>query len=129
MFDLCSGPTLLVGMDTPQFSLKHLAGVFDHWPHNVDAWFGPATDGGFWALGLRDPDGDLVRGVTMSREDTGAIQLSRLTETGLRVRLLPSLTDVDTVDSAAAVAAIAPYSAFASTLAGFSVREPVGVAS
>jgi glycosyltransferase A (GT-A) superfamily protein (DUF2064 family) len=129
LFDLCTGPTLLVGMDTPQLSCEHLAPVFDSWPEDVDAWFGPATDGGFWALGLRNPNGDLVRGVPMSRDDTGVIQLCRLTTAGLRVRLLPPLTDVDTVDSARAVAAIAPYGEFAATLNGFGARELTGARS
>jgi glycosyltransferase A (GT-A) superfamily protein (DUF2064 family) len=129
LFDVCTGPTLLVGMDTPQLSREHLAQVFDNWPDDVDAWFGPATDGGFWALGLRVPNGDLVRGVPMSRDDTGVIQLCRLTAAGLRVRLLPPLTDVDTVDSANEVAMIAPGGEFAATLAGFGVREPVGALS
>ena len=127
VFDLCTGPVLLVGMDTPQFTAEHLSGVFEEWPDDVDAWFGPATDGGFWALGLRVPDGDLVRGIPMSRDDTGVLQLCRLTAAGLRVRLLPPLTDVDTVDSAMEVAAIAPDSAFASVFGGFSIGAPVGV--
>jgi hypothetical protein len=126
LFDLCEGPTLLVGMDTPQLTPKHLAPVFDEWSPDVDAWFGPATDGGFWALGLREPTGDLLRGVPMSRDDTGAIQLCRLASAGLRVRLLPPLTDVDTIDSAEAVAAIAPHTSFAAALAGMSVLETVG---
>jgi uncharacterized protein len=129
IFDICSGPTLLVGMDTPQLSRKHLAQVCDNWPTDVDAWFGPATDGGFWALALREPNGELVRGVPMSREDTGVIQLGRLHAAGLRVRLLPPLTDVDTLESANEVAAIAPYSEFAATLAAFDVRQPVGARS
>jgi uncharacterized protein len=129
IFDACSGPTLLVGMDTPQLSRKHLAQVCEDWPTDVDAWFGPATDGGFWALALREPNGDLVRGVPMSREDTGLIQLGRLHAAGLRVRLLPPLTDVDTLESANQVAELAPHSTFAATLARFDVREPVGALS
>jgi uncharacterized protein len=129
LFDQCDGPTLLVGMDTPQLSREHLAQVFDQWPDDVDAWFGPAADGGFWALGLRDPRGNLVRGVPMSRDDTGAIQLCRLASAGLRVRLLAPLTDVDTAESAQQVAAAAPGSSFAATLATFSARESVGTLS
>ena len=100
IFDHCAGPTVLIGMDTPQVTAELLAPVFDVWPAEVDAWFGPAADGGFWALALREPDGDLIRGVPMSRDDTGARQLERLHATGLRVRMLPTLTDVDTIDDA-----------------------------
>jgi glycosyltransferase A (GT-A) superfamily protein (DUF2064 family) len=126
VFDQMTGPTLLVGMDTPQLSYRHLAHLFENWPTDIDAWFGPAEDGGFWALGLREPNGDLIRGVPMSQDDTGARQLDRLDAAGLMVALLPTLTDVDTIDSAEQVAAIAPHTEFAKTLNRFAVREPSG---
>lgn len=119
IFDACSGPTLLVGMDTPQLTAADLSPAFDDWPPDVDAWFGPAADGGFWALGMREPRGDLIRGVPMSRGDTGAVQRERLRTAGLRVSTLPVLTDVDTIDSAREVAALAPRTLFARTLAAF----------
>lgn len=105
-FAQCAGPTLLLGMDTPQLRPEHLTPVLtDTAWQEVDAWYGPATDGGFWALGLATPRPDLVRGVPMSRRDTGALQRRRLVEAGLRVGDLPPLTDVDTATDAAQVAA------------------------
>jgi uncharacterized protein len=127
IFDECSGPTLLVGMDTPQLTVGMLNRPFGSWPADVDAWIGPATDGGFWALGMRDPRGDLIRGVPMSRADTGAIQRARLEEAGLRVGTLQSLTDVDTIDSAWCVAESAPLTSFAALLSG--LAAPVARAS
>lgn len=97
-------PLVLIGMDTPQVTpalLAAAAGALD----GRDAVFGPAADGGFWLLGLRRPDARLLRGVPMSRPDTGAAQLARLRGAGLRVATLPELTDVDTPRDAAAVAA------------------------
>lgn len=128
-FDGCTEPALLIGMDTPQVSAAVLAPIFADWPADVDAWFGPAADGGFWALALRDPDGDLIRGVPMSRSDTGAHQLARLRGAGLRVRLLPTLTDVDHIEDARQVAALAPNGRFAATLAGFGTPVPSGARS
>lgn len=71
-FDRLTGPMLLVGMDTlnstrPRWRAPSLIGLDE-----VDAFFGPADDGGYWAIGLREPDGALVRGVPMSRVDTGS---------------------------------------------------------
>jgi glycosyltransferase A (GT-A) superfamily protein (DUF2064 family) len=109
------GPVLLVGMDTPLLTVRHLTG---DWTGH-DAWFGPAADGGFWALGLHTPDPGLVRGIPMSRDDTGALQRRRLTEAGLRVGHLPELRDVDTSDDARAVAAECPGSRFEARLGGF----------
>ncbi|MEU1621660.1 DUF2064 domain-containing protein [Streptomyces sp. NPDC005722] len=116
-FALCHrGPALLVGMDTPQLTVELLAeaGRDGH-----DAWFGPAADGGFWALGFAEPGraAALVRGVPMSTDRTGATQRRRLVEAGLSVRDLPVLRDVDTGPDAAEVAACCPPgSHFAATL-------------
>lgn len=115
IFDSCTGPVMLVGMDTPQLTAADLAPLQSD-GSEIDAWYGPAADGGFWALGMRDPRGDLIRGVPMSREDTGAIQLDRLVSAGLRVSRLAQLTDVDTIADARAVAAQAPHTRFAHEL-------------
>lgn len=116
--DELTGPMLLVGMDTPHLDASVLASAFP-WPSGVDAFFGPADDGGFWALGLREPRGGLVRGVPMSRDDTGALQLNRLVEAGLTVYRLPSMRDVDTADDLPVAAARAPR--LAAALAGCGV--------
>ncbi|MFD9907740.1 DUF2064 domain-containing protein [Streptomyces sp. NPDC059063] len=117
-FARCAGPTVLIGMDTPQVTPALLAPALaaDAW-RAADAWFGPAADGGFWALGLAEPDPELLRGVPMSTPSTGAIQRARLSAAGLRVRDLPVLWDVDTADDAARVAAAAPHTRFAAELA------------
>lgn len=106
-------PVLLIGMDTPQVSPVLLHVDWSGSQAGVDAVFGPAADGGFWALGLRRPDPSLVLGVAMSQPDTGRRQRDRLTAAGLRVVDLPTLTDVDTVEDIAGVAELAPGSRFA----------------
>jgi glycosyltransferase A (GT-A) superfamily protein (DUF2064 family) len=126
IFDECEGPTVLIGMDTPQLTAADLAPVFTEWPDGIDAWFGPASDGGFWSLALAEPNGDLIRGVPMSRDDTGAIQFQRLADAGLRVGTLPTLTDVDTIDNAREVAELAPNGLFAATLRAFENAQPGG---
>lgn len=108
------GPTMLIGMDTPQLTPPHLSVDFS----GTDAWFGPAADGGFWGLALREPDPALVLGIPMSRTDTGALQLARLRAAGLRVGLLPTLRDVDTADDAAAVAAVCASTGVGGNFAG-----------
>lgn len=117
-FSLCDdGPALLVGMDTPQLTPALLA---DAGRDGHDALFGPAADGGFWALGLAEPSraGALVRGVPMSTDRTGAIQRGRLAEAGMAIRDLPLLRDVDTEADATSVAGLCPPgSNFATVLA------------
>lgn len=106
---LTARPLLILGMDTPQLCPEQLAPLLSDWatpaplPHR-GAWFGPASDGGFWALGLYRPDGGLLRGVDMSTPQTGAQQLARLAGAGLEVGLLPILRDVDYFSDALAAA-------------------------
>ncbi|MEV6583569.1 DUF2064 domain-containing protein [Streptomyces sp. NPDC051582] len=109
------GPALLIGMDTPQVTPELLARGLDF--AGTDSWFGPALDGGFWALGLAEPDPALLLGVPMSVPHTGAVQRRRLSASGRTVRDLPALRDVDTPDDAAQVAASAPGTRFAALYA------------
>jgi uncharacterized protein len=108
-FAAVRGPALLIGMDTPQVTPSLLT---VDW-RAADAVFGPAADGGFWALGLREPDPALLRGVPMSTSATGTVQRARLVAAGLRVAELPPLRDVDTAADALAVAREAPHTRFA----------------
>jgi glycosyltransferase A (GT-A) superfamily protein (DUF2064 family) len=61
----------------------------------ADAAFGPASDGGFWLLGLRQPDWSLVAGLPAPGEGAaqagGRLLLERLAAAGLRVALAPRL--------------------------------------
>jgi glycosyltransferase A (GT-A) superfamily protein (DUF2064 family) len=126
MLDHCTGPTVLIGMDTPQLDAQVLRDMFARWAAEdedeatdavtTDVFFGFANDGGFWTLGMREPDGSLIRGVPMSQDDTGRVQLDRLKAAGLRVSLVPELVDVDTIDDARTVATLAPHTRFAETL-------------
>ena len=72
------GPVVQIGMDTPQVEPAHLleaAAALD--AHDVV--LGPAEDGGWWLLGLRDPsDAAMLVGVPMSTPDTFAHTRSAL---------------------------------------------------
>jgi rSAM/selenodomain-associated transferase 1 len=104
-FEDAGGPTLLIGMDTPQVTPALLEdGLRALAPPEVDAVLGPALDGGYWAIGLRRPDRRAFLGVPMSEPRTGRAQLQRLRSLRLRVQLLPSLRDVDLIEDARAAA-------------------------
>jgi len=112
-FEDAGGPTLLIGMDTPQVTpgllrdgLRALAAP------GTDAVLGPALDGGYWAIGLSRPDARAFLGVPMSTSRTGDAQLERLDSLGLRVRLLPALRDVDEIEDARAAARSGPGTRF-----------------
>jgi len=125
LFDEVDGPLLMIGMDTPQVTPELLAPAVNGWRDDIDAWFGFASDGGFWALGMREPNGALIRGVAMSEAETGRDQLERLLEADLRVKLLAEINDVDSIDDAREVAAIAPDGRFAEVFERVSLRAGV----
>jgi uncharacterized protein len=111
--DAGPGPVVQVGMDTPQVTADLLQAVADALAGD-DAVLGPAPDGGWWVLGLRDPaHAEALVGVPMSTahtyDDTRAALLAR----GLRVGTTATLRDVDDAADAEAVAAAAPGTLFA----------------
>jgi uncharacterized protein len=102
--------SLLIGMDTPQVTARLLTESAARLAaDDIDAVLGPATDGGWWALGLCDPrHAEALREVPTSTAETGTLTLAALRARGLRVALLPRLTDVDTAADALTVAALCP---------------------
>lgn len=121
-FEDCGGPALLIGMDTPQVTPALLEGGLAAVARG-EAAYGPAADGGYWAIGLPRPDGRVFAGIPMSTPLTGARQRERLLELGLHVHVLPPLRDVDTPADARAVAAEAPGTRFAAALAALDLVE------
>jgi glycosyltransferase A (GT-A) superfamily protein (DUF2064 family) len=113
--------SLLIGMDTPQVTGDALNAAWDALS-DADAAFGPAADGGWWALALRDPlDAHALLGIPTSRSDTGLRTLEALRLRGLRVAMLPELRDVDTAADAWEIASAYPGGRFAAA-----VREHLG---
>lgn len=104
-----TGPCVQIGMDTPQVTpglLDHALGSL----HRHQAVLGTATDGGWWAIGFRQPCPAAFPGVPMSTPSTGAHQARRLVELGLDVAALPRLRDIDTFADAVDVAQHLPGS-------------------
>ena len=103
---LAGAPVLQIGMDTPQVSPEVLSDAAslladDDGP----AVFGPAVDGGWWALGLADPRvASALEGVAMSRPDTGRRTLAALADRGVVAVRLPELADVDSSEDVWSVA-------------------------
>src|SRR5579859_6990972 len=57
----CPAPLVLIGMDTPQVTPELLTAAAEPLVSGAaDATFGMAEDGGFWLLGLREVDPDLI---------------------------------------------------------------------
>jgi hypothetical protein len=111
-----AAPALVIGMDTPQVQPDVLEAALARL-RVAEAVIGPASDGGYWAIGLRSPDPRALVGVPMSTGSTFAAQLERLRALGLAVAELQELRDVDTYRDALVVAGDAPLTRFAAVLA------------
>jgi len=117
-FHDAGSPSLLIGMDTPQITPKHLSSACEQlMSDETDAVLGQCHDGGWWALGVKNFDPQLFSGIVTSTAQTGRDQLKRLQALGFRTQLLGKLRDVDTIEDARAVAALVPGSHFAAELA------------
>ncbi|OBF57445.1 glycosyltransferase involved in cell wall biogenesis [Mycobacterium sp. 852002-50816_SCH5313054-b] len=107
-------PVLQIGMDTPQVTAELLADCA-RLLLDAPAILGLARDGGWWALGVAAPPmAECLRGVPMSRSDTGELTLKALRDNGIGVTEVQRLADVDLVDDVAVVRdACRPTSRFA----------------
>ena len=94
MARFAGAPVAIVGSDIPALASHHVADAFAAL-RGDEAVFGPASDGGYWLVGLRDGAdvGDLFAGVRWSTENALADTLANAE--GRRVRLLEELDDVD----------------------------------
>jgi hypothetical protein len=107
-----AGPALLIGMDTPQLTPALLSEGLSAL-NRFDAVLGPAWDGGYWSVGLREPHEQAFRGVPMSTAVTLRHQHERFTALGLKTYEQRRVRDVDTIADARLVAREAPWSRFA----------------
>jgi len=116
-------PVFQVGMDTPQVDPELLGSAAAALESGAEGLLGRAFDGGWWGLGLRDPLlAGVLRSVPMSRADTADRTAAALAGVGVRLRELPVLSDVDTMDDALRVAAECPSGRFAPAVEGLAVR-------
>lgn len=89
-----SDEVCVVGTDIPEIGTDTLAEAFGALA-NHDAAVGPATDGGYYLLALRQPRPDLFDQIPWSTSAVGALTRDRLAATGSTVHLLEPKTDVD----------------------------------
>lgn len=89
------GPVVLVGSDIPDIGPAHIASAFRALAAH-DAVFGPAKDGGYWLIGIRDRAllRHLFRDVRWSTEHALADTVANLPP-GRSHKLADELSDVD----------------------------------
>lgn len=88
------GPVLAIGVDCPDLDASCLREAVELLAKH-DVVIGPASDGGYYLIGLRAPAPSLFVGIEWSTPTVLAETLRRADERGLRVALLPERLDID----------------------------------
>ena len=88
---------VIIGSDCPNVTRKDIDEAFENLASR-DLVVGPAIDGGYWLIGLRQPQPALFEKIPWSSENVLAETLSRARGSGLKIHLLRLLSDVDTAE-------------------------------
>ncbi len=96
MSTLPPGPVVIIGTDIPEIQRSDIWQAFRNLGHH-DAVIGPATDGGYWMIGLkRKPHiPDLFSRVRWSTAHAMSDTLTNLDGRGRTIHMLRELEDVD----------------------------------
>lgn len=119
----------LISSDNPNLPAEYLAAAFDALTE-ADVALGPAEDGGYYLIALRQAHPGLFQDIQWSTAVVLTQTLERATGLGLTVSLLPSWYDVDEVDGLrrlAADLAIGPTAVASHTRAFLRHHYPTGL--
>jgi rSAM/selenodomain-associated transferase 1 len=107
-----AGHVVLIGSDSPTLPVAYLESaraLLTHDESPVEVVLGPATDGGYYLIGLKRAHRELFsKGIPWSTAGvlpTTLLRLARLGEGGMRSALLPFFYDCDTPDDLRLLAA------------------------
>ena len=94
----CGDVVVLVGGDCPPIDQDYVLGAFDSLQGRAraDLVLGPAEDGGYGLIGLRQPEDDLFPTIPWGTDRVLAETLHRARQMRLKVVLLEPIYDVDT---------------------------------
>ncbi|WP_322113702.1 TIGR04282 family arsenosugar biosynthesis glycosyltransferase [Leptospira limi] len=86
---------LIIGTDCPYLT----EGIFEdayNALENYDIVIGPAKDGGYYLLGMKEFKASLFEGIPWSTELVFNLTIKKIKELNLTVSILPELNDIDT---------------------------------
>lgn len=89
----------IIGSDSPDLPPAYVRDAFAQLAtEQVDITLGPATDGGYYLLGMRQPWAQLFDAIDWSTSSVHDQSLAAARNSGLNVALLPIWYDIDTVE-------------------------------
>lgn len=87
----------LVGADIPDLSPNHILSAFDVLSSH-DLVYGPAKDGGYYLVGMKEAIKDLFVNIPWSSDQTLKKSLEKAGRSGYSFELTETLSDIDTID-------------------------------
>ncbi len=90
-----AAPVLALGADTPHLDLARVREAAVALHESADVVLGPATDGGYYLIGLRARTPSLFRDIAWGTPGVYEATVGRVHAAGLRLRVLPATFDVD----------------------------------
>lgn len=103
-FDCGKERPVLIGTDAPSMPVEYVEQAWTALA-TCDVAIGPATDGGYYLIGTRDPQPRLFEDIPWSTSAVFSATLERAAALGLHVHRLPEWFDVDTAEDLAALPA------------------------
>ena len=91
-------PVIVIGVDSPHLDLEWLREAADALAGGADGVLGPADDGGYYLIGLRQPSSRIFRDVAWGSSGVLDATLANARDAGMRVQLLRPTFDVDDAD-------------------------------
>jgi hypothetical protein len=88
---------VLIGSDTPDISKKLIVEAYAKLDDS-DVVVGPAEDGGYYLIGMKDAHKELFEGMTYSHADVYQELIEAAEDMSLKVSTIQTLFDIDTVD-------------------------------
>jgi rSAM/selenodomain-associated transferase 1 len=87
----------IIGSDCYELSTEFIEDAYEQL-ENVDVVIGPAQDGGYYLLGMKEELKDVFQGIDWSTEKVLTQTITQLEKGEYTFALLPLLHDVDTID-------------------------------
>jgi uncharacterized protein len=89
----------IVGTDSPDLPVEIIINAFDALERaDIDVVLGPASDGGYYLIGMKQPHDWLFSNMEWSTPDVARLTQQRITEKSLNCFTLPEWHDVDILE-------------------------------
>lgn len=96
LFNKGSKKVIIIGSDCAELQLAILEDAYAELG-NADVVIGPARDGGYYLLGMKNFHSQLFEGIEWSTDSVYPKTINKITSSGLNYVTLPELTDIDEI--------------------------------